>query len=80
VFLARTNANGTLDTTFGEEGIVFPSLGSQNFHAAQALAIQPRDGRLVVAGTASPEENPDFALARYHAHTCRHCEQVQNVP
>jgi Ca2+-binding RTX toxin-like protein len=35
-----------------------------------ALAIQPRDGRLVVAGTSDASDGGDFALARYHAITC----------
>ena len=37
---------------------------------AYALAIQPRDGRLVVAGGSNASGNDDFALARYHAITC----------
>ena len=35
-----------------------------------ALAIQPRDGRLVVAGSSDASDGGDFALARYHAITC----------
>jgi uncharacterized delta-60 repeat protein len=61
--LARYRANGTLDPTFGTNGTALSDFWS-NF--AFALAIQPRDGRLVVAG----ESGGDFALARYHAITC----------
>jgi uncharacterized delta-60 repeat protein len=62
VALARYNPNGTLDTAFSGDGKVFTTLGD----SGRALAIQPRDGRIVVASGASG----DFALARYHAHTC----------
>jgi uncharacterized delta-60 repeat protein len=72
--LARYLPNGTLDVTFGGDGMAFTDfqIGSDNF--ARALAIQPRDGRLVVAGSSItfgvdlPNEN--FAVARYHAITC----------
>jgi uncharacterized delta-60 repeat protein len=68
--LARYNANGTLDTAFSGNGqvTVFESIGFDN--DAYALAIQPRDGRLVVAGSSSVSGSSDFALARYHAITC----------
>jgi uncharacterized delta-60 repeat protein len=62
--LARYNANGTLDTSFGRGGIVKTPTGS-----ASALAIQ-QDGKLVAAGGAvlpKPGSDSGFALARYHA-------------
>ncbi len=70
--LARFQPNGLLDTTFGGDGRVrtnFPD------HAeALAIAMQPNDGRLVVAGytntAGSGFANRDFALTRYHAFTC----------
>jgi uncharacterized delta-60 repeat protein len=57
--LARYNANGTLDTSFGTNGLVTTDLGSQS-DDARAVAIQP-DGRIVVAGSAGEA----IALARY---------------
>ena len=64
--LARYNADGTLDTTFGRGGKVrtdFPGLAAQ----ISAIVIQP-DGKIVVAGGAYPlfVFVGDFELARYH--------------
>jgi uncharacterized delta-60 repeat protein len=56
--LARYNANGSLDTSFGRGGIVTtPGSGP-----AAALAIQ-KDGKLVAAASS----NGGFALVRYNA-------------
>jgi uncharacterized delta-60 repeat protein len=68
--LVRYNSNGTLDTSFGNGGIVttvFPQ-GSYAFD----VALQP-DGKIIAAGTVfvdfDPGEsnNTDFALARYNS-------------
>ena len=56
--LARYNADGSLDTSFGTGGIVTKDFGGED--AAVALAIQA-DGKIVAAGTASD----GIALARY---------------
>jgi uncharacterized delta-60 repeat protein len=66
--LARYLPNGTLDTTFNGDGKVTTAIGSSGI--ANALAIQPRDGRLVAAGSSIASGSQDFALARYHAITC----------
>ena len=58
--LARYNANGTLDTSFGRGGTV-RTFVVRGGGGASALAIQ-QDGKLVVAGG-----NNSFELARYHA-------------
>ncbi len=62
VALARYNPNGTLDTSFGTNGIVItPAL-----YEARAVAIQS-DGKIVAAGTFFINgSNTDFALARYN--------------
>jgi uncharacterized delta-60 repeat protein len=69
--LARYLADGSLDPSFGDGGIVtthFPGQGSYAF----AVALQP-DGRIVAAGTdfvdfsSDASSNTDFALARYNA-------------
>ena len=62
--LVRYNKDGSLDTTFGNNGIVTTPIGS-NFDAAYALGIQPADGRIVVAGYSGNGSNYDFALVRY---------------
>jgi uncharacterized delta-60 repeat protein len=63
--LARYNANGTLDTAFGDMGLATADFGG-SLADARALIIQPYDGRLVAVGSTSRR----VALARYHAITC----------
>ena len=71
--LARYNADGTLDSTFGEivsgstrSGKVITSFSSGN-DQAYAVAVQS-DGKIVVAGYATiSATGRDFALARYNA-------------
>ncbi len=60
--LARYDASGSLDTTFGTDGRITTPVGGGEGGVASALAIQP-DGRIVVAGSYSG----GFALARYDA-------------
>lgn len=65
--VARYNADGTLDATFGDGGVVRTGFGgTQSYDQAAAVAVQ-RDGRIVVAGDADPdlEGGRDYALARY---------------
>jgi uncharacterized delta-60 repeat protein len=80
--LARLNADGKLDSSFGNNGTVLTSFGSSNSNfrvdaAASAVALQ-RDGKIVVAGSATFtwENGPpppgvalytDFAVARYNS-------------
>jgi uncharacterized delta-60 repeat protein len=77
--LARLNTNGALDPTFRGEGKVITDFSAGTNQATQrtdvgnAVAIQPRDGRIVVAGSSELTFVVDemaFALARYHAFTC----------
>ena len=72
--LARFNADGSLDTSFGTSGgKVITDMGSGNRpEEATAVAIQP-DGKIVVAGYTAipnvppaPRLSPTFALARYN--------------
>jgi uncharacterized delta-60 repeat protein len=76
--IARYNADGTLDTTFGgmivhgkkvDQGRVitnfFPA-GQYNYTAATSVLIQP-DGKIVAAGYASSSSSQHFfAVARYN--------------
>ena len=59
--LARYNADGTLDSSFGVSGTITTDFGGDD--RANALTLQ-RDGKVVVAGFAA---RLDFALARYRA-------------
>jgi len=58
--LIRYNANGTLDTTFSGDGIVVTSVGGGD--VIRAMALQPSDGKILVAG----ESSGDFVVARYN--------------
>jgi uncharacterized delta-60 repeat protein len=60
--VARYNADGSLDTTFSDDGKTRESFGV--YGSAYDVAID-RDGRIVVAGYGGPYANEDFALARY---------------
>ncbi|HYE14111.1 MAG TPA: carboxypeptidase regulatory-like domain-containing protein, partial [Pyrinomonadaceae bacterium] len=59
--VARYNADGSLDLSFGSNGLVNTDFSSSE-DAANAVAIQA-DGKIVLAGSAGN----DFALARYNA-------------
>jgi uncharacterized delta-60 repeat protein len=62
--LARYQPNGTLDTTFGEDGLVITDFGGPN-EFATAVALQP-DSKIVAAGSGDPNIGKlEFALARY---------------
>ncbi len=70
--LVRYNSNGSLDATFGDNGIVrtnfFSSTDTRNEGIA-SIVIQP-DGRIVAGGTVLQNggdfNNYDFGLARYN--------------
>jgi uncharacterized delta-60 repeat protein len=61
--LARYDASGALDPTFGAGGRVRTDFGGR-FDEALAVAAQP-DGRVVVAGSSSDASGSDMAVARY---------------
>ena len=59
------NDDGSLDNTFGVNGIVATSLGNYD-DKARAIAIQP-DGKIVVAGYSFDGTKDNFAIIRYNA-------------
>ncbi|MGC2237624.1 MAG: hypothetical protein WA584_15785 [Pyrinomonadaceae bacterium] len=61
--LLRYNTNGSLDTSFDDDGMVLTDIASGG--AANAVTIQP-DGKIVAAGSAQ-NSNQDFAVVRYNA-------------
>ncbi len=64
--LARYNADGSLDPTFGTGGKVITDFSGDGDYA-HAVTLQS-DGKIVVAGeTTSGTGNHDFGLARYNA-------------
>jgi uncharacterized delta-60 repeat protein len=68
IVVARYDADGSLDATFGTGGIVRTEIGAGVLaDVAQAVLVQA-DGGIVVAGfTTSTTTSQDFALARYTA-------------
>ncbi len=63
--LLRYDAEGTLDTTFGNGyGMVITDLSGANDDFAYDVQIQ-QDGKIVVVGTTSNDSNIDIGLARY---------------
>lgn len=62
--LARYTADGELDATFGDGGIVVTAGVGAFQGGAYALALQP-DGKIVAGGTSRKERTGLFALARY---------------
>src|SRR5205823_9804507 len=61
--LARYNPDGSLDTSFGANGIVATDILGHN-DVATGLAVQP-DGKIVAGGQANTGSSWDFALVRY---------------
>jgi uncharacterized delta-60 repeat protein len=61
--LARYNPDGSLDTTFGNNGLVSTDFGSLD--RAYALLLQP-DGQIVAAGASTFRGREVSAMARYH--------------
>ncbi len=65
IVLARYNSNGSLDSTFDNDGFLTTSIGSYNLHG-NSLAIQ-NDGKIVVVGySVISNTNHDIALFRYN--------------
>lgn len=73
ILVARYLANGTLDPSFGQGGVVTDVVGKNPTSFALAVAIQP-DGKVVVAGSttaAAGSTNNDVAVVRYLANGSR---------
>jgi uncharacterized delta-60 repeat protein len=65
--LTRHNADGTLDTSFGTNGIATTDLGGAGDQAFDAAALS--DGGVVAVGRtdAAGVQSTDFGIVRYHA-------------
>jgi uncharacterized delta-60 repeat protein len=62
MFVARFNAQGTLDTDFGSDGVATIDFAGAA-DACRAIALQA-DGRIVVAGNTQGGGHSDFAIVR----------------
>jgi uncharacterized delta-60 repeat protein len=62
----RYLSNGTLDNTFGSDGMVITDIGTNSDDYGRAMVIQP-DGKILVAGYSSPDNSltSDFTVVRY---------------
>jgi uncharacterized delta-60 repeat protein len=66
--LTRYTGDGGVDSSFGSGGAAGVVFGSSSYSAARALAIQPDDGKIVVAGYTTADTQGtqyEFAVARY---------------
>jgi uncharacterized delta-60 repeat protein len=63
--LIRYKNDGSLDTGFGVNGIVMTDFGPNS--EGTALAIQPEDGKIVIAGGVGDGNNNSIALVRYNS-------------
>ncbi len=60
----RLNANGSVDSAFGTNGVATNTSGT--LAETRSVALQS-DGKILVAGQANPFGNDDFAIARFNA-------------
>jgi uncharacterized delta-60 repeat protein len=72
IVLMRYKPDGTLDSSFGMNGVVEASPGPWNSTSVPADMVLQPDGKIVVAGYVFNPDNPplgddDFFLLRYHA-------------
>ena len=63
--LARINPDGSLDTSFGENGLLVSSV-NMGYLGPRAVGIDG-DGKIVIGGFISNGENEDFIIARLNA-------------
>ncbi|MBN2612920.1 MAG: T9SS type A sorting domain-containing protein [Bacteroidales bacterium] len=63
--VARYNKNGTIDNTFGSDGIVIRSFGT-GADVATGIILQP-DGKIVAGGYMNNGSDNDFAIIRYNS-------------
>jgi uncharacterized delta-60 repeat protein len=63
--IVRLEDDGTLDDTFGGDGIVTTPVGTRE-DIANGVAIQS-DGKIIVAGTRVSDTDSDFAVVRYES-------------
>lgn len=64
-FLLRFNTNGSLDSSFDGDGrVILSGLGNDR---AQAVVLQPLDGKIIVAGSTEVSGNNDFLIVRLNA-------------
>jgi uncharacterized delta-60 repeat protein len=63
--VVRYNSDGSLDNTFGSNGVVTTDLQTGSDDVAYSIALQT-DGKIVLAGYSDNGSNKDAALVRYN--------------
>jgi len=63
-YIARCNSDGTMDSSFGKEGLVLSSCPPDSNNWGFAVTTQP-DGKIIVVGYAQSGKNRDILVARY---------------
>jgi len=63
--IARFNSNGTLNTSFGDSGIIIQPIGS-GWDLGFSLGIQP-DGKILLGGHVDRGISWDFSIARFNS-------------
>jgi uncharacterized delta-60 repeat protein len=63
--VARYDADGALDATFGTGGLVTTEFTAGALELAEAVFVQP-DGKIIAAGYRLLSNDNDFAIARYN--------------
>lgn len=64
--LARFNADGSLDRSFGDDGMMIHVIGKDKDDVIHKIIIQP-DNKILVAGTSKTGPNIKFVLSRYNS-------------
>lgn len=64
--VVRYDVDGSLDLTFSGTGMVMTTIHSSGTDEANAVAIQPSDQKIVVAGRAFNGVDADFGVVRYN--------------
>lgn len=69
-YIARFNADLTLDTTFGDSGIVYNALGGYpqeyNRSAIYAIAVDPNTQAIIVTGNVIHDDQDGLVIASYY--------------
>jgi len=63
-YIARCNSDGTMDSSFGKEGLVLANGPPDSNNWGFALITQP-DGKIILVGYAQSGKNKDILVARY---------------
>lgn len=63
--LVRLLANGTLDLSFGQQGVQITDIAGNQFSYPFSIKLQP-DGKMLVAGYTDSPTNLDFVITRHN--------------